>query len=880
MRFARPRRMSTHSVFNAVTELARDMRFAVRSLLRVKGLAATIIVTLGLGIGANAAVFSVVRGVLLRPLVNRDEDRLIYIRQTAPGIDIDNYTFSMPEVGDIKARVKTVAAFGDFSTADLALSGVGGDPRMVKAGVVNGSFFEVMGLRPVLGRLLNAQDEGPNAAAAAVLTYRFWKTGFNSDPTVVGKTIRLGVGPATIVGVLEPAVPYPTDTEIISNLVTSPHHLGATMVTRRDHRMTDLFGRLTPGASIEAARAELTAVHRAIVDEHPEAYSKGANVQLRVARLRDQIVAPARTILLVLLATAAIVFVIATSNVANLILARSVRREGELALRAALGASSGALRRTLLAESLVLCAAGAVAGLYLADPLVTLVAGYAARFSVRALDVTVDSSVAWVGAALAIAAAVLLAFVPRLPSSNTSSGLGVASSGVRVTSGTKRRLQMFATIQIAFSFVLLVGAGMVLNTLVALQTGRTGYEMSHVLAFDVPLAAPGVSTGGFQKMLDFYDEAMRRVASLPGVDAVAAGTVVPWRDAGDTGPRLNFAFTAEGYTPADGEEAPRARARFVTPRFFSVLGIPLVAGREFTDADRGGAEPVAIVSQSIAQRFFPNGDALNRHLKWTDPKEVPWRIVGVAADVDDEQVVGKPAMTFYRPLRQFGFAGRLFVRAAGDPHSLVPSVTRAIHEIAADQPVERAATLEEVRAEVLSPQRVNAFVFSDRASRRGRRARIPGQRADPRVRDAAGGRLSSPAAAHTRADRRYDDCRDRDRRRRAGRPRAVARSGHFLHGGSAPWRAGCRRGCRRAPGGRGGGLVDACGARGADRRHRSVAIGVDDDAVILRRGLACGAAEPREPVLDESNDRDGEAALGFDQMLGFALPATPPLRTS
>jgi len=699
-----------NSIFSAVMELARDMRFAVRSLLRVKGLAATVIVTLGLGIGANAAVFSVVRGVLLRPLVNRDEDRLIYIRQSAPGLGIENYTFSMPEIGDLVSRVKTVAAYGDFSTADLAMSGVGGDPRMVKAGVVNGSFFEVMGLRPVLGRLLNAQDEGPDAAAAAVLTYGFWKTAFNSDPTVVGKRIRLGVGPATIVGVLEPAVPYPTDTEIIANVVTSPHHLGATMVTSRTHRMTDLFGRLAPGVSVEAARAELTAAHAAIVNEHPEAYSKRAKVQLHVARLRDQIAAPARTILLVLLATAAVVFIIACSNVANLILARSVRRESELALRAALGASSSALRRTLLAESLVLCAAGAVAGLYLADPLVALVSRYAARFSVRALDVTIDSSVAWVGAALAIAAAILLAFVPRLPSSNTSAGLGVASSGVRVTPGTKRRLQTFATIQVAFSFVLLAGTAMLLSALVTLQSGHTGYDVRHVLAFDMPLAAPGLDNGA--RMVALSGEATRRIGELPGVDAVAAGSFVPWRDAGETGgPRINQPFAVEGYTPADGEEAPRANVRFVSPRFFAVLGVPLVAGREFADGDRRGAEPVVIVSQSIAQRFFRNADALNAHLSWTDGKE-RWRIVGVAADVDDEHVGGQPAMTFYRPIQQFGFGGRLFVRASGDPHALVPTVTRIIHEIAADQPVERPATLEEIRAEVLSPDRVNAFVFS------------------------------------------------------------------------------------------------------------------------------------------------------------------------
>src|SRR5580765_268777 len=374
-----------------------DVRVALRSLRRAKGLAATVVVTLALGIGANAAIFSVVRAVLLRPLVNRDEDRLIYIRQRAPGIGAENTTFSVPEITDLKSRVTTISAFGDFSTVDLRMIGLSGEPRMVKAGVVGGSFFDVMGLRPVLGRLLNAQDDGPKAAGAAVLTYRFWTASLNSDATVIGKTIRLGPRTATVVGVLEPSIPYPADTEIIANVVTSPHHLGATMVTSRTHRMTELFGRLAPGVSLDAARAELTSVHAAMMREHPEAYSKKGNVQLKVTKLRDQIAAPARTILLLLLSAAAVVFVIACSNVANLILARSVRREGELAVRAALGAGSGALRRTLLAESLVLCGAGAMFGVVLAWPLVGLVARFAARFSVRALDVTVDTSVLWVG---------------------------------------------------------------------------------------------------------------------------------------------------------------------------------------------------------------------------------------------------------------------------------------------------------------------------------------------------------------------------------------------------------------------------------------------------------------------------------------------------
>ena len=695
--------------FDAAAALGQEMRVGLRSLLRTRGMSATVVVTLALGIGANAAIFSVVRGVLLRPLVNRDEARLVYVRQSAPGLAAENLTFSVPEIDDFKARVTSIAAFGDFSTIGFTMLGFG-EPRVVQAGVVGGSYFEVMGLRPLLGRLLNAADDGPDASGAAVLTHRFWTTSLNSDPTVVGKTIRLGARSATVVGVLEPSVPYPADTEIIANVVTSPHHLGATMVTGRTHRMTELFGRLAPGASVEDARAELTAVHAAMKREHPEAYSTKANFQLSVTPLRDQITAPARTILLVLLAAAGIVFVIACSNVANLILARSVRREGELAVRAALGASHGALRRTLLAESLVLCGAGAVLGVVLARPFVTVVARFAARFSVRALEVTVDASLLWVGASLAMAAAVLLAYIPRLPSPHAPTGLGLASSSVRLTPGTNRRLRVFAMTQIAFSFVLLAAAGTLLATLIALQTANTGYNMRQVLALDLPTSSIGVRDA---KEMDLYQEMTRRIGQLPGVEGVALGNFVPWRDAGSLG--AGFQFAAEGYTPADGEENPHARLRVVAPGFFSVLGVPMLAGRDFTNDDRSGAEPVVIVSESIARRLFSSGDALNRKVWWTDPyfaKAPPRRIVGVVADVDDENVVRGPALTIYHPVQQLRVAGRLFVHAAGDPYALVPPVMRIVREMSPNQPVERAATLEDVRAEVLAPERLNAFVLS------------------------------------------------------------------------------------------------------------------------------------------------------------------------
>ena len=690
--------------------LITDLKFALRSLTRAKGLTFTVVLTLALGIGANAAIFSLVRGVLLRPLVNRDAERLIYIRQSARGIGLENANFSVPELHDLQARVKSLSAFGDFSVIEFTMIGLG-EPRTVRAGVVGGSYFEVMGLRPVIGRLLNAGDDGPKAEGAAVLTYRFWTTAFNSDKAVIGKTIRLSDRPATIVGVLEPSVPYPQETEIIANVVTSPHHLDATMVEGRVHRMTELFGRLSPGANLEAARSELRAVHAGIVKEHPEAFQAQADYRIDAVNLRDQLTAPARTILLVLLAASALVFIVACSNVANLILARSIRREGELALRAALGAGTGALRRTLLAESLLLCGAGAVLAIMIARPMVAVLSRYAARFSVRAQDVTVDATLLWVGAILAVAAAVLLAFVPRLPSAESANGLGMSNGSLRITPGTNRRLRVFAITQIAASFVLLAGAGMLITTLLVLQRQQTGFRGS-VLAVNVPVVSFARKP---EEVTSFYREAIRRISELPGVEQVALGTVVPWRDPGFFAAQ----FTAEGYRKANGEEDPRARFRTVSPGFFSALGVPIIAGRDFDDNDRRGGERVVIVSQSLAQRMFPNMDAVNRRVMWTDPvtkfigvSTEPRRIVGIVPDVDDENVVPSPAMTVYHPMEQEMSLGRIFVHAKMNPYSLVPSIEKVIRELAADQPVERAATLDDVRAEVLSPNRVNALVFS------------------------------------------------------------------------------------------------------------------------------------------------------------------------
>ncbi len=707
----------------ALTLFAQDLRFALRSLSRAKGLALTVIITLALGIGANAAIFSLVRGVLLRPLVNADENRLIYILQSALGPGNQDMTFSVPEIQDLKASVHSLRAFGEFSTIDFTMIGLG-EPCSVQAGVVDGTYFEVVGLHPVLGRLIGPQDDGPTAPGVVVLTYKFWSTTLKKDPSVLGKTVRLDSGilgnrSGTVIGVLEPSVPYPADTEIIANVVTSPHHLSATMVTDRLHRMTELFGRLAPGTTLDQARTELRSVYATMKKDHPDVYSAQGDYRIDAKLLRDQITSGARTILLVLLAASALVFIIACSNAANLILSRSVRREGELTVRAALGASASALRRTLLAESLVLCVAGAALGVLSAHPLLAVLTRYASRFTVRALDFTVDSSMLWVSASLAVIAAVLLAYVPNLPNANTSQAPGLTSGGVRITGSTNRRLRIFAVIQIAASFVLLAGASMLLKTLIVMQTAQTGLDTRHVLAINVPAMSYGKTP---EQVVDFYKESIRRIDTLPGVKETSFGTATPWRDAGGFG----FQFSGDGHVTPPGQEDPRAFWRVISPGFFAALGAPIIAGRDFDALDGQSKEPVVIVSETLAKRMFPNQDAVNRHVYWTDPllrfmplNEVqkarvaaPHRIIGVTADIDDEHVLPEPVLTVYTPFAEGPiFGGRLFVHTGADPYSLVTPVTHIIREMAADQPVEHAATLEDIRAEVLTPDRLNTLVF-------------------------------------------------------------------------------------------------------------------------------------------------------------------------
>jgi predicted permease len=456
-------------------------------------------------------------------------------------------------------------------------------------------------------------------------------------------------------------------------------------------------------------------VYAAVTAAHPGVYKPQDHFQIDARLMRDQINAEASTVLWLLVGASGLLFVIACSNVANLILARTVRRESELALRTALGASSAAIRRSLLAEALVLCGSGGLAGVALAVPMVTVLARYALRYSIRAADLTVDFSVLWMGLVLALAAAVFLALVPRLPSTDASRGLGLTSGSSRVT-GSRRRIRVFTVTQIAASFLLLAGAGVLVRTLLSLQNAQPGFETGHVLIANLPLVPDGRT---LKQAAQFYQETQRMVSALPGVEGAATGFMAPWRDTGML--KFTLQFAVEGRTSESGKEDLRARFRSVSPAYFGTLGIPLLEGRDFTQADQRDAEPVAIVSKSVAERLFPGQSAVDRHILWTDPmlkyaagmiSPDPQRIVGVVANMDDADIIPQRNLTIYEPFAQGPIFGAcLVVRAKNDPYALVTTITKTIRAAAATQPVEHAATLDDVRTEILANNRVNAIVF-------------------------------------------------------------------------------------------------------------------------------------------------------------------------
>ncbi|MGQ0649307.1 MAG: ADOP family duplicated permease [Gemmatimonadaceae bacterium] len=698
--------------------VAADIRYAFRALRHSPTFTTVVVITLALGIGANTAIFSVVRGVLLKPLPHREGDRLVYVRHSMDGPGGANITFSVPEVRDFRNGAKSLGGIAEFSPWSVTHQRADGAVR-IDVGLVTGNYFEVMGLSAVRGRLTEPTDDGPGVPPVIVLTYEGWMKRFSGDSTIVGKQVRLDGKSVTVIGVVQPAPFFPNPVEGLLNMAISDHHISSFMVEGRTHRMTDMVARLAPGVSLEQARSEVEAVHTRVRSEYKDAYDPGSHYRVAVIPFKDVMGERASLTLWLLMGAAAFVMIISAANVANLTLMRGVRREHELVVRAALGAGVRRLRRLLLVENLALAFMGAALGVIIAIGGVRLLIALAERYSPRASEIRLDAMVLGFTMGLAVTLALLLSIVASLPKERTLA-TWIAAAGRRVGgSARKQRLQRGLVVaQIAVSVVLLAGAGLLTRTMIRLSEVSTGLRTEEVLAMQVPLLT--VQQLLFDRSADAaakvrYDLMRRETRALPGVIEVGLGSTMPLRSS-----EMRFDVKAEGKSLAVGEAMPRAEMRTADPDFFRAAGIPLLEGRAFAATDEKGSGRVVIINQMLAKTLFPNENPIGRRIAWTGdvlrftPISSDWRtIVGVVGTTQDGGLDAEPRAAMFMPFAQeLAMDGVLVIRADSNVAALTAGATRIVRRIAPTAPLGRAMTVAQIKDQSVAPRRLNAALVA------------------------------------------------------------------------------------------------------------------------------------------------------------------------
>jgi predicted permease len=692
----------------------RTLRQVVRGLLATPGFTGAFVLTLGLAIGLNTAIFSVVNGVLLAPLPYPDADRIVYVRHPALAAGIPNSSFSFLEVAELRDGSRTLDRFVEYGDWTFTVSG-DQSPHRAVGGLVSSNYFEVLGLTPQVGRTLGPQDDGREAEPAMVLTHDYWTRVFGADPTVVGRTVKLFAfsEPTTtrIVGVLMPGVHYTgrRRQDFFVNYATNDHYGSATMEDARNHRMTDVFARLAPGQTVDAAQAELRSLHAAMMQAYPDAYPERLGYGITAARWQDELTAEARPTFLILMATVSLVLLLACANVASLALTRLVRRERELSVRAALGASRGVLRRQLLTENLVLSLAGGGLGLVIALAGLGVLVQYANRFTVRTGEIGVDVPVLLFTIAVACGVALLLAWAPSIPGGGGLGSAAAAASSARGVVGMVRKHAqgLLVVSQLALSFTLLIGAGLMVRSLVNLTRLDTGIDYENV----VTMQAPNATGMPPDENLLLMDQVLEELRELPGVLTVAHATQAPWDPQTQL---LNRTFRVEG-GDEQGVSSPMSQLNSVSPLYFQTVGVDVVRGRAFLPSDDSTSEAVAILNQRMATDLFGGTDPVGQRIarqnfdgSWSD-----WvRVIGVAADTREYGLALAGAHTVYQPAAQSFAGASLLVRTTGEPGPLYDRVREVLNGLDADRPVDNLASLESLRANDIAPQRLNATLFS------------------------------------------------------------------------------------------------------------------------------------------------------------------------
>jgi putative ABC transport system permease protein len=694
--------------------MIQDIRIAIRNLVRVPGFAVAFVLTLGLGIGANTAIFSVINGVLLRPLPYPEADRIMHMRQPQVSAGVEDSGFSFPEIADYRTHAKTIDQFVEFGDWTFNVLGRG-EPHRANGGLVTANFFPMLGAQPLLGRMLVPEDQLKSAPPVAVLTFDYWQRVFGADPSAVGQTLDLTVKKAQIVGVLKPGSHYATEgkQDFYVNYAANDHYMGSSMQNEWPHRMTTVYARLAAGATAENAQAELRQIAVALHRDHPEAYPASRGFDIVVTPWKDQLTAKAKPTLVILLITTVFVLVIACANVANLSLTRLVQREREMGIRAALGAPASLLRRQLLAENLVLSVLGGLLGLALAVSGLNLLIRYTARFTSRVGEIGLDGRVLAFTLVVATAMALLFAWAPRLTFMDNPVR-AMSAGGGRTTGGRGRRRAQRALVvsQLAASFMLLVGAGLLTRSLMRLYAVNPGFELERVLSLDAPTFDQQQTP---DRLRQFSNEMLERVKVEASVKNAAIASAAPL--AGSCAPHR--AFRIDGAAADSVSSGPRTVTRVVSSGYFETIGMPLKAGRTFQTSDTSTSPSVIILSESMAKYYFKNDDPIGRRISWKLTNGITgatsWRkpaeIVGVVADSRADGIDRAPMHTMFLPDTQGTPPSTLLVRTGGTTAGLIPHIVETIRQLDPNRPIDHVQTLEEIRDEAIAPQRLNATLI-------------------------------------------------------------------------------------------------------------------------------------------------------------------------
>jgi putative ABC transport system permease protein len=685
-----------------VEQLLQDLRYGLRMIWKSPGFTAVAVLTLGLGIGANTAIFSVVYAVLLRPLPYQDASRLVLLNETTP--NVGTVSVSYPNFIDWRSQSHAFSQMAAVHEVGFNLTGVA-RPETIRGEAVSPAFLSILGVRPFLGRDFTAQEEDPGTAPVLLLSYEMWQSHLGSDPDAVGKTMSLDGRAFTVVGVLPANFRWLDKIDVIEPIgVWTTNNPDAT--GRGDRGDTSVVGRLAPDSSFEQARAEMEGIAARLAKEYPGADDRFG---VELMPMREAFVGDSRPAILILFGAVLFVLLIACANVANLFLVRGASRTKEIALRFAFGASRGRIVRQMLAESFILAFLGGVLGLALAIGGIHAIARWIPTDMLSGATVSLNGVVFAFVAALVVVAAFVFGLAPAAHSSKADmqSSLKESTRTASASAGQNRLRAAFAVAEISLALVLLVGAGLMTKSLYRLMSVDPGFRPARVLAMEMDLPERQYSTD--PAILNFWQRVLDGVRALPGVESAAVGTVVPL-----TGNHSRSDVTIEGMAAPRPGDYPHPDVHVVSSEYLATMGISLVRGRKFTEADDEKAPHVGMINALLARRYFADDDPVGKRFMIGHPGEKSdWMtIVGVTGDTKLYGLANPARLEIYVPFRQAARTDmNLVVKSGVGPAALSSAIREVISSVDRDQPISVTSTMEQLVSDSVATRRITLVLL-------------------------------------------------------------------------------------------------------------------------------------------------------------------------